>query len=164
MGRLLKLTDPEREAWYQRQGVNTPMFIYPRDRFVSLLRLSPFRPEVWLEDVALGWVSLTSRYYELHKQGVITHALTYDDLVRQPRPTLQAVATACSIPASDFDAALAVFKHDSQEGTRFSGRMLRGQKDGELSDDDIERAEAVALYHKVEPDTSVYLPGNLLSQ
>lgn len=163
MGRLLKLNDPEREAWYQRQGVNTPMFVYPRDRFISLLRRSPFRPEVWLEDVTLGWVSLMSRYYELYEQGVISHALTYDDLVREPQKALQEVAAVCGISGSDFDAALAVFKRDSQEGTRFSGRMLRGQKEGELSGDDIERAEAVALRYKVDPNTAVYLPGNLLS-
>lgn len=88
-GRLLNVTDPERDAAYRRQGVKTPMFIFPRDRFISLLRQSPFVPEVWLEDVALGWVSLMVRYGELYRQGVVTRALTYDDLVRQPQPALQ---------------------------------------------------------------------------
>lgn len=67
MGRLLKVTNPEREALYQRQGVKTPMFIYPRDRFISLLRHSTFLPEIWLEDVTLGWVSLMARYGELYQ-------------------------------------------------------------------------------------------------
>ena len=163
MGRLLKVTDPERDALYRRQGVSTPMFIFPRDRFVSLLRHSPFVPETWLEDVTLGWVSLMVRYGELYRQGVVTHALTYDDLVRQPQPALQAVATACGISASDFSAALAVFEHDSQAGTRLSGRMLRERKDGELSVDDVKRAEAVALRHGLEPHLTKSLPGNLLS-
>ncbi len=163
MGRLLRLNDPEKEAWYQRQGTDTPMFIYPRDRFISLLRHSPFVPEVWLEDVTLGWVSLMVRYGELYRQGVITHALTYDDLVCQPHPALQAVATACNLPVGDFSAALAVFEHDSQAGTRLSGKMLREQKDGELSADDVKRAEAVALRHGLEPHPTNNLLGNLLN-
>ena len=162
MGRLLRLNDPEKEAWYQRQGTDTPMFIYPRDRFISLLRRSPFVPEVWLEDVTLGWVSLMVRYGELYRQGVITHALTYDDLVRQPQPALQAVATACKVPVGDFSAALAVFEQDSQAGTRLSGKMLRERKDGELNADDVKRAEAVALRHGLEPRLTRDLPGNLL--
>lgn len=162
MGRLLKVTDPEREALYRRQGVKTPMFIFPRDRFISLLRQSPFVPEIWLEDVTLGWVSLMVRYGELYRQGVITHALTYDDLVRRPQPALQAVATACGVPADDVSAALAVFEYDSQAGTRLSGKALREQQDGELSADDVRRAEAVALRHGLELDWAENLPGNLL--
>lgn len=162
MGRLLKLTDPEREAMYQRQGVKTPMFIYPRDRFISLLRHSSFRPEIWLEDVALGWVSLTARYYKLHEQGIITNALTYEDLTHQPHEALRAVATACHLSSNDFTAALAVFENDSQAGTHLSGRMLREQKDAELREADVERAKAVALRQRVEPNLAVHLPGNLL--
>lgn len=105
-----------------------------------------------------------TRYGELYRQGVVTRALTYDDLVRQPRPALRAVATACHIPASDFDAALAVFEHDSQAGTRLSGRMLREQRDGELSEDDVKRAETVALRHGLKPDLKADLPGNLLNE
>lgn len=164
MGRLLKVTDPEREALYQRRGVDTPMFIFPRDRFISLLRRSPFRPEVWLEDVTLGWVSLMARHGELHEQGVIRHALTYDGLTRQPQQALQAVAAACGVPTGDFSAALAVFGRDSQAGTHLSGRMLREQKGGELSEDDVKRAEAVAFHHNIEPDLRVALPGNLLGE
>ena len=163
MGRLLKLTNPDREALYQRQGVNTPMFIYPRDRFISLLRYSPFLPEIWLEDVTLGWVSLMARYRELYEQGVVTHALTYDDLVHCPQKVLQAVAAACHIPVGDFDAALAIFGNDSQAGTHLSGKMLREQKDAELSEDDVNRARAVALRHGIEPDLAANFPGNLLS-
>ncbi len=164
MGRLLKLTNPKREALYQRQGVNTPMFIYPRDRFISLLRHSSFLPEIWLEDVTLGWVSLVARYGELYQQGVITHALTYDDLIRQPQQALRAVAAACHIPVSDFDAALAIFGNDSQAGTHLSGKMLREQKDAELGENDLKRAKAVALHHGLEPDIAVHLPGHLLSR
>lgn len=164
MGRLLKLTDPEREAMYQRQGVKTPMFIYSRDRFISLLRRSPFLPAIWLEDVTLGWVSLTVRYHELFEQGVITHALTYSDLTRHPQQALRAVAAACGVPADDVDAALAVLKNDSQAGTHLSGRMLREQKDAELSGADIERARAVALYHGLEPGVGADLPGHLLGR
>ncbi len=163
MGRLLKLTDPEREALYQRQGVKTPMFIYPRNRFISLLRHSLFLPEIWLEDVTLGWVSLMARYSELYQQGVITHALTYDDLIRHPQQALRAVAAACHIPASDFDAALAVFENDSQAGAHLSGKTLREQKDAELSENDLNRAKAVALRHGLKPDIALHLPGHLLS-
>lgn len=163
MGRLLKLTDPEREALYQHQGVKTPMFIYPRDRFISLLRHSSFLPEIWLEDVTLGWVSLMARYGELYQQGVITHALTYDDLIRHPQQALRAVAAACHIPVSNFDAALAVFENDSQVGTHLSGKMLREQKDAELSEDELKRAKAVALRHGLKPDIALHFPGHLLS-
>lgn len=163
MGRLLKLTNPDREALYQRQGVKTPMFIYPCDRFISLLRHSPFLPEIWLEDVTLGWVSLMARYGELYEQGVVTHALTYNDLIRCPQQVLQAVATACYIPVGDFDAALAIFESDSQAGTHLSGMMLREQKDAELSEDDLNRAKAVALRHGIAPDLAANFAGNLLS-
>ena len=164
MGRLLKVTDPEREALYQRQGVNTPMFDFPRDRFISLLRHSSFRPEIWLEDVTLGWVSLMARYYERYEQGIIKHALTYDDLIGQPHRAVQAVAAACHLPGDDFDAALAVFGCDSQAGTHLSGRMLRAQKEGELSEAEVARAEAVARRYGIEPDLAINLPGNLLSE
>ncbi len=163
MGRLLKLTNPEREALYQRQGVKTPMFIYPRDRFISLLRHSRFLPEIWLEDVTLGWVSLMARYGELYHQGVITHALTYDDLMRHPQQALRAVAAACHIPGSNFDAALAVFGSDSQAGTHLSGKMLREQNDAELSERDLDRAKAVAFRHGLEPNIAAHLSGHLMN-
>lgn len=162
MGRLLKVTDPEREAIYQRQGVDTPMFGFPRDRFISLLRRSSFRPEIWLEDVTLGWVSLMAQYYERYEKGVIQHALTYDDLIREPYKAVQAVATACQLPGDDFTAALAVFENDSQAGTHLSGRMLREQKAGELSEAEVTRAEAVARRHGIEPDLTNLL-GTLFS-
>ena len=162
MGRLLKVTDPEREAMYQRQGVDTPMFDFPRDRFISLLRRSSFRPESWREDVTLGWVSLMARYYDCYEQGIIRHALTYDDLIREPCKAVQAVAAACYLPGDDFDAALAVFESDSQAGTHLSGRMLRAQKEGELSEAEVARAEAVARRYDIEPDLT-NLPGNLFS-
>lgn len=162
MGRLLKVTDPEREAMYQRQGVDTPMFDFPRDRFISLLRSSSFVPEIWLEDVTLGWVSLMVRYYERYEQGVIEHALTYDDLIREPYKAIAAVAAACQLPGDDFTAALAVFENDSQAGTHLSGRMLREQKSGELSESEVTRAEAVARRFGIEPDLTASLLGNLL--
>lgn len=164
MGRLLKLNNPEREAQYQREGVKTPLFTYPRDRFISLLRHSSFLPEIWLEDVTLGWVSVMSRYYELYQQGVITHALTYNELIRHPEQASLTVAAACHIPVNNIDAALAIFKHDSQAGTHLSGRELREQALYELSDEDIERAEAVALRHGLRSDIASHLPGGLLSR
>lgn len=112
----------------------------------------------------MGWVSLTSRYLELYRQGVINHALTYDDLIRRPREALHAVAAACHIPTSgDLDAALAVFEQDAQAGTHLSGRTLREQRLYELESGDIERAEGVARRYGLEPTLTSHLPGNLLN-
>lgn len=163
MGRLLRLGDPEREASYQHLKQNLTMFTYPRERFITLLQSVLTHPETRLEDVALGWTSLMVRYLELHKQGVISHALTYNDLIQQPERALQAVAAMCQIPTNNLDTALAVFEHDSQAGTHLSGRSLREEKISELGLKDVEHAQAVARRYGLEPGTSSYLPGDLLN-
>ncbi len=164
MGRLSKIHDPDREASYQRNRSNSTMFIYPRDRYISLLRADPTPPETRLEDIALHWTSVTKRFLGLHERGVIRYSLTYDDLTRHPEHALQAVATACYIPVNDLDDALAIFEHDSQAGTDLSGKALREQKMYELTDDDIRRAEAVARRHGLDPNIPAHLPGGLLSR
>lgn len=161
MGRLSKIHDPDREASYQRSKSNPTMFNYPRDHYISLLRADPTPPETRLEDIALHWTSVTKRFLDLHERGVIHDLLTYDDLIQQPKRTLQAVATACHMPVSNLDDALAIFEHDSQAGTELSGRALREQNVHELSDEDVKRAEAVALRYGINSNTS--LPGNLLN-
>ena len=163
MGRLSKIHDPGREANYQRNKSNPTMFNYPRDRYISLLRADPTPPETRLEDIALHWTSVVKRFLDLYKRGVIHDSLTYDDLIRHPERTLQAVATACRIPVSNLDDVLAIFKHDSQAGTELSGMTLREQSMHELSDEDIRRAEAVALRYGLEPIITSQLPGSLLN-
>ena len=162
MGRLSRIHDPDREASYQKSKLNPTMFNYPRDRYISLLRADPTPPETRLEDIALHWTSVTKRFLDLHRRGVIRDSLTYDDLIQQPERTLQAVATACHIAVGDLDAALAIFEHDSQAGTHLSGRTLREQAAYELSDEDIKCAEAVTLRHGLDPDITAHLPGHLM--
>lgn len=164
MGRLSKIHDPEREASYQQNRLNATMFTYPRNRYLSLLRVDPTPPETRLEDLALHWASIVKRFLDLHERGIIRHSLTYDDLTRQPERALQAVATACHIPVNDFRDALATFEHDSQADTGLSGKLLREQSAHELTEDDLQRAQAVALRHGLEPDTALHLPGHLLER
>ena len=139
------------------------MFIYPRDRYISLLRADPTPPETRLEDITLHWTSVIKRFLDLHERGVIRYSLTYDDLVRRFERALQAVATACHVPINDLDDALAIFKHDSQAGTDLSGRLLREQSAHELTEDDLRRAQAIAQRHGLEPDIALHLPGHLLN-
>ncbi len=163
MGRLSKIHDPGREASYQRNKSNPTMFNYPRDRYISLLRADPTPPKTRLEDIALHWTSVTKRFLDLHRRGVIRNSLTYNDLIQHPEGTLQAVATACHLPVSNLNDVLAVFEHDSQAGTELSGRTLREQSVHELSDEDIGRAEVVARQYGLEPSLVEHLPGALLN-
>lgn len=164
MARLSKIHDPGREANYQRNKLNPTMFTYPRDRYISLLRADPTPPETRLEDIALHWASVTKRFLDHHRRGVIHDSLTYNDLTQHPGSSLQAVAQAFDLPIDKLQSALEVFKHDSQAGTHLSGRTLREQKLYELSAEDIQRAEAVALRYGLDPDIAAHLPGHLLSR
>lgn len=128
MGRLVRLGDPQREAHYRSHKGSLTMYIYPRDRYISLLRTDPTPPETRLEDIALHWTSLTKRYLDLHRKGVIPHALTFRDVTEHPERSLRAVADALHIPLTHLSRALEVFEHDSQADTHLSGRTLRGQK------------------------------------
>lgn len=124
MGRLSKIHDPGREESYQRNRSNPTMFTYPRDRYISLLRADPTPPETRLEDIALHWTSVIKRFLDLHGRGVIRYSLTYDELIRHPERTLQAVATACHIPVNDLDGALAIFEHEPQPDQTDTGKEL----------------------------------------
>lgn len=161
MGRLSKLNDPEREARYKLNKGTPTMFTFPRDRYVSLLRAHPTPPETRLEDAALGWTSVIRRYLDLHRKGVIPHALTFKDVTEHPEWSLRAVADALHIPLTHLGRALEVFEHDSQADTHLSGRTLREQKLYELGDDDIRQAEAVARRYGLDPDIAAHLPGHL---
>ena len=163
MGRLSKIHDPDREASYQKSKSNPTMFNYPRDRYISLLRAEPTPPKTRLEDIALHWTSVTKRFLDLRERSVIPYSLTYDDLTQHPESSLRAVAQAFHLPIDKLEAALEVFKHDSQAGTELSGRTLREQKMYELGAKDIQSAEAVALRHGLNPDIAAHLPGHLLS-
>jgi len=163
MGRLVRLGDPKREAHYRSNKGSLNMYVYPRDRYISLLRTDPTPPETRLEDLALGWTSLVTRYLDLYQRGIISHSLSYNDLTGNPEAALRVVAQVCNIPTTHLKSALEVFAHDSQADTHLSGRMLREQKDAELSEADVKRAKAVALRHGREPDIAANLPGNLLS-
>lgn len=164
MGRLVRLGDAEREANYQRNKGQPLMFIYPRDRYISLRRVDPIPPETRLEDIALLWTSLTKRYLDLHRQRIITHSLTFTDLTENSEQSLVAVADALHIPLTHLDRALEVFKHDSQAGTHLSGRKLREQRTHELAAADIQRAQAVASRFGLSPDITTQLPRGLLSR
>lgn len=164
MGRLLKLSDPEREASYQGNKDRRTMFTYPRNRYISLLRADLTPPETRLEDAALGWTSVIKRYLDLHHRGAVPHSLTFKDLTEHPESSLRAVAQAFDLPISKLEDALKVFKHDSQAGTHLSGRTLREQKLYELRAEHIQRAEAVASRHGLNPDIAAHLPGHLLHQ
>lgn len=164
MGRLSKFGDPSREASYQQNKGTPTMFIYPRDRYISLLRTDPTPPETRLEDAALGWTSVVKRYLTLHEAGVIRHSLTFTDLTEHPERSLKAIADTLHLPLTHLDRASEVFQHDSQAGTHLSGRMLREQKLYELGDDDVQRAEAVARRYGLEPSVAANLPGKLLSR
>ena len=159
IGRLLKLGDPEKEAYYRANKEQATMFGYPRERYVSLLR-SASTPETRLEDTALLWTSIVKRFVDLEQKGAVSFSLTYKDLTENPEATLRAVAQACQLPTDNLENALKTFEHDSQAGTHLSGRTLREQGLYELNSEDIKRAEAVARQYGLEPDTS-RLPGHL---
>lgn len=139
------------------------MFIYPRDRYISLLRADPTPPETRLEDIVLHWTAVIKRFLDLHAHGVIRYSLTYEDLTQRSEHALQAVATACHVPVNDLDDALAILEHDSQAGTDLSGKLLREQSVHELTEDDLRRAQATAQRHGLEPDIALHLPAHLLN-
>jgi hypothetical protein len=161
MARFLKLKDPEREAQFQAAKPNLTMATYPRERFIMLLRNRT--PETRLEDAALGWTSLMKRYHEFFEGGIISHALTYDDLLASPTEALRAVSRVCGLPQDALESALEVFEHDSQAGTELSRETSRQRGAHDLSETDIAFVKRVAASYGVNPDITAPLPGHLLS-
>ncbi len=163
VGRMSKIHDPEREASFARNRNNPTMFIYPRERYLSLLRNIPTPPRTRLEDLTLQWASVMRRFFALHEQGVINYALTYDDLIRRPAEALSAVANVCRLSTEHLSDALEVFRHDSQAGTHLSGRHLRARGESELTDSDVQQAQRALVRYGLDPTVLSRLPGNLLS-
>lgn len=162
VGRMSKIHDPEREASFQRNKANPTMFIYPRERYISLLRETTTPPSTRLEDIAFQWISVMKRFLDLHQRGIIPHALNYDDLVREPEAVLRAVAAICHFETDKLGNALEVFKRDSQEGTNLSGRRLREQSEHELTEVEVQQAHSTVRRFGLEPTITHALPGNLL--
>ena len=158
MARLVKLGDPEREARFQEQPSGlTTMFTYPRERYISLLRADVAPPQTRLEDVALLWVSLVKRYLDLSEKGAVPFSLSYADLTENPEATLRAVAQLCGLSTLNLEAALEVFDHDAQAGTKLSGEYLRSSETHELTPEDIFIAEKLALRFNLNPSTAMQL-------
>ena len=162
MAKSFKYRDPKLEAEFQATKPNFTFGIYPREHFITLLRNQT--PETRLEAAALGWTSLMKRYAEFFEQGIIRHALSYDDLLTAPAKALHAVSHVCGLPQGGLEQALEVFEHDSQAGTELSRESLKQQGENELSEEDIASVKRVASSYGVDPDITVPLPGHLLQK
>jgi hypothetical protein len=84
-----------------------------------------------VEVTTLMWLSAVHWYVDLCRQGMVMHALRYDDMVANPRTTLATVFRYTGLGTAAVDAAVRAFDRDSQEGSVMSRAAIdqRGAAD-----------------------------------
>jgi len=74
--------------------------------------------------ILIIWLSVMKTYCTLRKKTGST-AVTYEDIISNPKEVISKLFKYCSIPQSSIDKALEALTKDSQKGTRMSGTTRR---------------------------------------
>jgi hypothetical protein len=97
-------------------------------RFVPLLKdyanYIDFTDSSAIDLYTTSWLSIMQRYMLLHKQGIPTCAIRYEDLVANPQQIVTSIFKHCDLPISEVAKACNAFEKDAQSGSNLSKENL----------------------------------------
>jgi hypothetical protein len=88
------------------------------------------------------WLSTMQSYLSLHKQGITTCALRYEDLVAQPEQILSDLFQQCGLAIAQVKNGCEAFNRDSQEGSSLSRENTRKNQ--------VEPSDSLEIREKID--------------
>jgi hypothetical protein len=135
-------------------------------RFIPLLK--DYADDIDFEDsraidiYTILWLSVMQNYLSLHKQGIITCALRYEDLVAQPQQIVSSLFQQCGLPITEVENACTTFSSDSQSGSNLSRENTRKNETEQLDNSEIrEKIDKLLKKHSAIKTSGFIVPGTL---
>ncbi|MFT7641198.1 MAG: hypothetical protein ACI9G1_002944 [Pirellulaceae bacterium] len=108
--------------------------------------------------LTIAWVSSMQTYKRFFENGLPFFAVRYDDLVQQPKQTMEQILDRCQLPIEKSGELLDALDRDSQEGSVVS---RSGRKKWELRSKDRDVIREVLSRHDEICEIDYELPGTL---
>ena len=108
------------------------------------------------------WLSTMQTYQSLHKQGLITCAVRYEDLIAQPQYIVASLFQKCGLPIAEVANACKIFESDSQGGSNLSRENTRKNEVEQLDILEIGRKIDKLLKKHPEINSSGFIVPNTL--
>lgn len=112
--------------------------------------------------LAVGWLIMIDRCFELSTQGIQPLTLRYENLNHQPERVLAAVFDYCNLPIAGVAPALQAFAHDSQENTKLARGDAHSGNQFQLPGETLDQIQAILHRQPTIRQADFVLPGTLM--